>query len=242
MKISQIALYALIASLCLLVSCKDNHQNNQVAQPSRQNEIESLRSSIPKESVLSTDVHFYGDSIFPGHSILMAALINRYNVDTCLPIVQKRKDVREEFEGYKVLGDLNNDNVIDSVFVLEPLNWCESNDGDSYYLTDTTLPRLVSGSECCHPANFFKAPDIDEDGICEVGYFFSSCASRYKSLRFFTLRDGQWKQIATSEFDILTQDPTDVKYESLVQKISRNEFRVKNFYDHETYWDTLYLK
>lgn len=226
----------------MLVSCKNQKGSNQEVKPSRYAEIESLRSSIPKESVLSTDIQFYGDSVFPGHKHLLAALISRYNVDTCLPIVEKRKELREEFEGYKVLGDLNNDKIIDSVFVLQPLNWCEYNDGDSYYLTDTALPRLVSGSECCHPANFFKAPDIDEDGICEVGYFYSSCASRYKSLRFFTLKNGQWKEIATSEFDILTQDPEKVKYEDLVQKIARNQFRIKNFYDHETYWDTVYLK
>lgn len=82
----------------------------------------------------------------------------------------------------------------------------------------------------------------DEDGICEVGFFYSACSSRYKSLRFYRLKDKKWEKIGASEFDILTQEPTEVKFSNLVRKISRNRFIAKNFYDGRKYWDTIIIK
>ena len=70
----------------------------------------------------------------------------------------------------------------------------------------------------CHPENLFVCPDIDEDGINEIGIFYSSCVSRYKSLRIYSLKQNQWTEIGTSTFEVLTQDPTKVKFESLIKK------------------------
>jgi hypothetical protein len=230
----------------LISSCTNRQINNQINKQTEkrsiQEEIVYLKSVIPQDSISSTDPSFYGDSLFPGHKSLLTLLISKYDNDTCFPIIHNKKELREKFEGYKILGDINNDKINDSVFVLPPLNWCGYNDGDSYYFTDTSLPRLNSGSECSHPTNSFKAPDIDEDGVCEVGFFYSSCASRYKSLQLYTLKNHQWKQIAESEFDVLTQDPDKVKFEDLVHKISLNKFRIRNFYDKQTYWDTMYFE
>jgi hypothetical protein len=201
-----------------------------------------IRLTTTKDSVFSNDYSYYGDSMFRGQNDLLTFLIKKYDKDTCVPMVYEKKNLREGFEGFKNLGDINNDNNNDSVFVLQPLNWCEYDDGESYYFTDTTLPRLKSGSSCCHPTNFFKTADIDEDGICEVGFFYSTCVSRYKSLQVYRLKNSQWEQIATADFDVLTQDPEKVKLEDFVRKISKDKFQIKNFIEGKKYWDTISIK
>jgi hypothetical protein len=197
---------------------------------------------ISPDSVYSNDFVFYGDTLFPGHGPLMSFLMQRYIPDTCGVLQYHKQSLRDGFEGYKLIGDVNNDQRVDCVFVLPPLNSCEQEVGQSYYFTDATLPRLLSGSFCCHPSNFFKTADIDEDGICEVGFFYSSCASRYKSLRLFRLHQGEWQQIAIAGFDILTQDPEKVKFEELVRKTGKNSFQIRNYMEGKSYWEMVRLK
>jgi len=225
----------------MLSSCADR-QKLKHQQSILQDSSENLKLTTTKDSVFSNNYSFYGDTVFPGHKNIIKFLLTQYDKDTCVPMTYEKKNLIEGFEGYKELGDINNDRQNDSVFILQPLNWCEYDDGQSYYFTDTTLPRLKSGSYCCHPSNFFKAADIDEDGINEVGFFYSSCASRYKSLQLYRLKNKEWQQIATADFDILTQDPDKVKFEDLVRKISKNKFQIKNFIEGKKYWDTVLLK
>lgn len=224
----------------MLSSCADRQKVKQQSElPAPQVD---LKLTTTKDSFFSNNYSFYGDTVFPGHKSLIKFFIDQYNKDPCVPMTYEKKNLIEGFEGYKELGDINNDGKKDSVFILEPLNWCEYDDGQSYYFTDTTLPRLKSGSYCCHPSNFFKVSDIDEDGISEVGFFYSSCTSRYKSLQVFQLKNKEWQQIATADFDILTQAPDKVKFEDLVRKIAKNKFQIKNFIEGEKYWDTVLLK
>ena len=223
--------------ICFFISCKRTRKDNPT----------TLFKQIPKptttkDSVLSNDYSYYGDSILPEYKNLVAYLIKKYDVDTCAPMIYQKKNLKEIFEGLKNTGDINNDKKSDSVFVLNPLNWCEYDDGQAYYFTDTTLPRLKSGSYCSHPANFFRIQDIDEDGLCEVGFFYSSCVSRYKSIKVFRLKYNLWEEITVATFDILTQDPENVQLESLVKKISKNKFIVKSFIDDREYWDTVSIK
>jgi len=229
----KIALILILVSYSI-TSCNEKQKNKVKSISPR-----LINLTTTNDSILSNDFSYYTDSIFHIQNELIKYLIKKYDNDSCLPLVYGRKNLKEEFEGFKQLGDINNDNKNDSVFVLDPLNWCEYDDGQSYYFTDTSLPRVVSGSYCSRPANFFKAPDIDEDGICEVGFFFSSCVSRYKSLRVYRLKNEQWEQIAIAEFDIMTQDPAKVELETLVQKISKNRFQIKNFFEGKRYWDTV---
>jgi hypothetical protein len=190
--------------------------------------------------VLSNSYSYYSDSIFHGYKALLTAVMKKYAKDTCPPISQPKENFEDWYEGFSSVGDVNHDRKNDSIFVLPPLNYCE--EGDAYYFTDTSLPRLLTTSMCCHPTNVFKMADIDEDGICEVGYYYSSCASRYKSLRFFSLKNNEWVRIGASEFDILTQDPGKVRYKDLIRKIAKNKFVARNFYDGDKYWDTITMK
>jgi hypothetical protein len=235
----------LLATGCTLAACKDNSSKKPTdpAITALAPMAHKAKQSIPEEgSVLANDDRWYGDSLFKGHSILLKQLFAKYIPDSCHPMVYKKQELRDGFEGFHNIGDVNKDGKADSVFVMDPLSTCDYNNEQSYYFTDPSLPRIISESSCSHPTNFFKAPDIDEDGICEVGYLFSSCASRYKSLRIYQLKNNQWHKIAVSEFDFLTQDPTGIVLARLVRKIRRNQFAVRNFYDGKKYWNTVILK
>jgi hypothetical protein len=119
-------------------------------------------------------------------------------------------------------------------------NYCD--DGESYCFFDKTLPRLSTDSYCCQPGNLFVIDDIDEDGIREIGIYYSSCSGRYKSLRIYSLKQNNWKEIGTSDFDILTQDPTQVNFRNLVRKISKKKFKICNFIEGQTKWETITMK
>ncbi len=220
----------------LFSSCNETSEN-KLHIPAKQ--IVQLTTS--KDSVLSNDYSFFGDSLLSGYKELLFYLFKKYDKDSCIPQIYQKRSLREDFEGIKSIGDINNDGKTDSVFILNPLNRCEYDYGQSYYFTDTSLPRIISESYCCHSSNIFVAPDIDEDGIYEVGFYYSSCTGRYKALVLLRLKDKQWEQIATSTFDILTQDPEKIKFKGLVQKISKNQFSIKNFIDSKQYWDTISL-
>lgn len=129
--------------------------------------------------------------------------------------------------------------MADTVFVLLPLSL--DDEGDAYYFFNKQLPRLATESYCCHPSNFFVVDDIDEDGICEVGIYFSVCTSRYKSLHLYTLKNGEWLECGVSEFDILTQDPQKVVFSSLVKKTGKNQFKMCNFMEGNTFWENGYM-
>ena len=224
-----------------LTSCTDKPKDQTPQQETKITKKTPINIIVSHDSLLSNDYIFYGDSIFPKHRNLIKQIVDKYKNDTCALMSYSKKDLTENFSGYKALGDVNGDGKSDSVFVLPPMNWCDSGE-QTFYFTDIALPRLNSGSSCAHADNVFKTVDIDEDGFCEIGFYYSSCASRYKSLLLYKYKNNQWQEIATADFDVLTQDPDKVKLEDLVQKISKNEFRIKNFIDGKKYWDTVLLK
>jgi len=219
----------------LFVSC-----NEKSGEPKTPYDITAY--SISADSVWSNDYQFYADSVLKISQELIQFLIVKYDNDTCFPQKFEKKNLKEAFEGFRNIGDINNDKEEDSVFVLPPLNWCEDDLGKSFYFTDTTIPRIPSGTYSCTPSFFFVIPDIDEDGINEVGFYFTSGTSRYKSIKLYKLVKGQWDSIASRVFDMLTADPKEVKFEDLVVKLSKNKFCIKNFMDGQTYWDTINLK
>ena len=204
--------------------------------------IKSEDLVMKKGVVLSTDVSFLCDSLGYGNRALFEYIIRTYHNDTCSTAAYSKKVLIAEFEGYYNIGDVNGDGIEDSVFVLEPLDGCEHHLGQAYYFSDSTLPRLISESTCCHPTNFFLAPDINEDGINEVGYYYSACSSRYKSLRIFTLRNGKWERIGASDFDMGTEGTEDAVFKDLIEKVSLNTFALKNFAEGEVFWDTILMK
>lgn len=191
-----------------------------------------------------TLIRWLSDRLFKGDTARLGYYVRQRVSDSCdaesweLASISR---MEESFEGIKSLGDINNNGIPDTLFILPSFRWCE--DGDSYCFSDTSLPRLfMDGSRCLHLKNVFVLPDIDEDGVKELGTYYSSCASSYKALLAWRLHAKKWEEIGHSAFHILTQDPDKVEFSSLVKKISRNRFRMKNFYDGKKYWDTISVK
>lgn len=61
-------------------------------------------------------------------------------------------------------------------------------------------------------------------------------------MRIYSLKQNYWEEIATSTFDIQTQDPTEVKFDELVKKTTKNKFEICNFEDGEITWQTVTME
>jgi hypothetical protein len=227
----------LIVIALMAVSCKDN---DAVWTPPIQMKLpEQVVKKDAKplvNEVLSTDVNFYSDSVFKGHKKMLQYYFKKYCRDLpCSPMgmYQDKKDIKEYFEGIKYIGRVKNKK--DSVFVLNPIIYCQIKGeddmmGKAYYFTDTSLPRLQTDSNCCHPENLFPVGDIDEDGVAEVGLYYSSCSSRYKSLRVYTLKNNNWKKVGECVYDLMYHNETD-DYKPYIKKTGKSTFKMLEITD-----------
>ncbi|OUL62153.1 hypothetical protein [Flavobacterium sp. AJR] len=182
----------------------------------------AAKNGTSKDSVLSNDIQFINDSILKGKFKLD---ISKYEAESkikeCLPFRLKKKMFDEYYnEGFNNLGDLNGDKKEDYVFVLHALNYCE--EGDSYYFTDNSIPRILTDSNCCHPSSIINIGDIDEDGKSEIAEYYSSCASRYKAITIYSLKDSEWKEIKSFSFVLNDKYFIDKDFKKLFRKTSKN--------------------
>ena len=194
-------------------------------------QIKIMKDTMPKNCILSNDIQFINDSILKGKFRLDISKYEGqkdYKGNDCYPIIDKKKKVYENYAdfGFKDLGDLNGDGKTDSVFILRPLNWCEENHGKSYYFTDNKIPRIESDSFCCELEFLFNLGDIDEDGGNEIAEYQTSCVSRYKAVRIWTFKDGQWKLVNTFAY-VVDNGKYDIfkDFYKLYKKISKNKFK-----------------
>ncbi|POY37974.1 hypothetical protein C3K47_05470 [Solitalea longa] len=224
----------LVLLTTFLCSCNEgaNNKREDKSDSLKSNELTIKTDSLKIE--LEKNLVFFADTLLHGKRDLIKNYVIRYQPDTCGIIVYPDTLLKSEFEGIKGLVDINGNKIIDSVFVIPPFNYCD--EGESYCFFDKSLPRLFTDSYCCQPDNLFVVDDIDEDGIKEIGIFYSTCVSRYKSLRIYSLKNNSWNEIGTSTFDIQTQDPTTIQFEKLVKKTSKNKFTICEFNDGKTEW------
>jgi hypothetical protein len=185
-------------------------------------QLKSIKKATSKDSVLSNDIEFINDSVLKGKFKLN---ISKYELEAkkkkCYPIRLQRKMFDEFYnEGLNNLGDLNGDKKDDSVFVLHALNYCE--EGDSYYFTDNSIPRITTDSNCCHPSSIINIGDIDEDGKSEIAQYYSSCASRYKAITIYSLKNNVWKEIKSFSFVLNDKYFIDRDFKKLFKKTSKN--------------------
>ncbi len=127
---------------------------------------------------------------------------------------------------FKVLGDINSDGKIDSVFLLPEL--FDGDLGQSFTFTDIRLSKIQTGVQCNHLANLFVIDDIDEDGIKEIGLYYSSCASRFKMLRVYTFESGQWNEAGSVVFDLNYTKPS---MQKRIKKIGKGKFAMREITD-----------
>jgi hypothetical protein len=228
----------ILTLLTLTISCKFNDKKNTTE--SKKMATGQIYKNDSLTFILNSNKQYLKDSLLKDNLGVIDNYFSIYQSDTCGILTHKNSELKEEFEGIKIVKGIKIDKQSDTVFVMPTFNYCD--DGESYCFYDKTLPRLYTDSYCCQPDNFFVCSDIDEDGINEVGIFYSSCASRYKSLRIFSLKNGQWKEIGNSDFDVLTQDPDKVQFDKLVMKISKGTFKICNFMEGQTTWETTLMK
>ena len=226
-------LFIIFIPILLLCSFHADTAKKKAAIPEQRNK-DSLRIAFKR------NIDFFARVLLKGHGAVIRNYVQKYHGDTCGVIAYKNNNLKEGFEGVKTIRSVYSNRKADAVFVVPPFNHCD--EGDSYCFYDQTLPRLYTESNCCHPNNLFILPDIDEDGIKEIGIYYSSCSSRFKALNIYSLKNGKWKEIASSTFDIFIKDPDKVRVNTLVKKISKSKFKICDFADGKTEWKIVTMK
>lgn len=192
----------------------------------KQKTMASTGSASLKDTIrllLHDNINFINDSLWKRDPALLEHFIWKYHPDTCCTIKFETTDLKRNYEGPGHPGDINGDHRPDTFYILRDFHLCS--EGQSYLFTDTTLPRLKTNSFCCHPRNLFSIGDIDEDGIDELGLFFSSCVSRYKSIYAYSLKKGNWKEVGHIAFDAFYMD-AEQSYKSFVRKTGKGKFEM----------------
>jgi hypothetical protein len=210
-----------ILTTFFLASCKDKPQKDStlITTVVPKAKISDTITDINK--VKDTDYAFFSDSVMPGHKAILKYYFNKYWSDTnSYWHFYDKKEIKEEFEGLHYIGIIKNNRIKDSVFVLR----------EGYYFTDITLPSLLTDSYCCHPSNIFLVGDIDEDGVSEIGQYYSSCVSHYKSLNVYSLKNEAWQEIGHCVYDLNYMD-IGKPYSYFVKKVSKNKFEMLEITD-----------
>ncbi|RPE08039.1 hypothetical protein EGT74_13275 [Chitinophaga lutea] len=170
------------------------------------------------------------DSLPSHQSGLVKYYLKRYR-DTALPgNALSIATLKKCFADAQPLGDLNGNGQPDTVFVLPELS-SATDEGYSYYFTDTSLPRLPANTYCCHPSQLFMLDDMDEDGVREVGTYFTSCASRFKTLIVYSLENNDWQEKGRSVFDIFYNHPGSTVFPNYIRKKDKGKFEMLEYTD-----------
>lgn len=213
----------IILTLAILFSCKDSKKNQHKSF------IKIANKKTKKDSLqirFNKNLTFIGETLLNGKTTFIKHTIENYQSDTCGILTYEDYALRNGFEGLKGIDIILKNKEPDTVFVLPPFNYCD--DGYSFYFFDTTLPRLFTDSYCCHPDNLFSIGDVDEDGIAEICIFYSSCASRFKALIVYSLKNNTWKEVGRCTFDIAFMYP---RKETRVRKIKKGQFEMLEIVD-----------
>ncbi|WP_299782938.1 hypothetical protein [uncultured Formosa sp.] len=156
-------------------------------------------------------------------------------------------DDLERYSKIKSLGDINNDGINDSILVIPELFVTKNNsveDGASIIFTDEKIPRIRVDSPCLETSYIFPVSDINNDGITELGKYYSSCSSRFKGLELISLYQKEWNIKGQVTFDIFFEEP---KKEERIEKIELNKFRMREITSENTdktidTWKTFEMK
>lgn len=224
-----------IFSALLLTACRDKAHHHLTADNQSADSLAAKAdSTIPFTRVKATDLGFFSGSVFHGYRGTLQFYFKKYGSDSCKPIVYEKSVVVKDFSGVINLGNIHRATTT-AVFVLNPLNHCsfkneKTPNGQAYYFTDTTLPRLQTDTYCCSPNNLFLVGDINEDGISELGEYRSSCSGRLKTLYVYTLKKKYWKEVGHCLYDLRYAD--DAKpYNSFIKKTGKKKFEMLEITD-----------
>jgi hypothetical protein len=89
---------------------------------------------------------------------------------------------------------------------------------------------------------------VDEDGISELGEYYSSCASRYKAMTIWSLKSGQWKEIKSFSYVLNDEYRLFIDFRKLFKKVAKGKLSYLEITDVDvtgrlvSQWKTLALK
>lgn len=184
----------------------------------------------PKSASLDQDTE---PSIDYRQALLSDSLLHKnvrhYLADTSNIILMKQMfEQIEEFRKFQVYGDINGDKQIDSAFLVPELQHTLRDgyeDGVTVIFSDVKIPPIKVNQMCVQFQNFFAVGDIDEDGWLEIGQYYSSCASRYKSLILLkcTPNHEEWVGVESCTYDTFYDDPP---WQQRIRKLGKNQFEM----------------
>lgn len=244
--------YKLTLCLLIVILCSCNNVNNthvdiektEFQELNYNEQVSLIRKNLSKDSILSFDQEFIFKEILKEKYQVKIA---QYLKQDCYPIQFSKDDEIQNFEGFQNIGDIDNDNKDDFVFILSPLNYCE--EGQSYYFSNPDIERIITDSYCCRPNSIFSIGDMDEDGRNEIAQYYSSCASRYKAINIWTIKENKWKLVETLAFTVNNGKYEVFKdFDKLFKKVSKGIFQFLEISDVRadgqliTEWKTIKLE
>lgn len=143
--------------------------------------------------------------------------------------IQNAKSQTSEFDIEKiVIGDINNDKVIDTAFVKGPKfineedGWGDCKDGNckitvsfSCNFPSVTIANSVSGF-------VENIGDIDNDGISEIIIVPSWFIGCWGQIHFYTMKNGKWKNSGNAKRNICE----DESFMNCIKKLKGNKVQV----------------
>jgi hypothetical protein len=141
-----------------------------------------------------------------------------------------------------VLGDINNDKIIDTAFVKGASYPAENSDSwdctncNTEITFSNGLPTIYCGNAI--GAQVCNIGDIDEDGAAEImiiPWWFVGCWSQ---LHFHTLKNSSWNEFERAKIRICEDEDLSLR----VKKIKKNKFSVTEDIPNEDYSEVKLVK
>jgi len=212
--------FILLASFCHL-SCDERRPPTFVSTKTTvpaKIPVRPIPNHTKKELFLKNT--YWIDSLLKHYSI-DRRIVKNYLTDTCTIKPFSPNELKVSSEGLRQLGYIRKNKKKVNVFVLPSLTICE--EGESYYFSDASLPRLYVDTYCCHPENIFVTDDIDEDGINEIVEYYSPCAGRFAALRVWTLKNNEWEEAGAVTYDL---HYTEIPIQKRIRKTKKGHFQL----------------
>ena len=162
------------------------------------------------------------------NSPLLHPLVKRHIQDSnLLVLLEYLTDNLDTFKKVKIVGDVNGDSRIDSVQLMPELMYSHDygyEDGIAFVFSDPVIPRIKINTLCANLECLFSIGDIDEDGWVEFGLYYSSCASRYKTLILLRCdKKSTWKEVEYCAYDTYFPEP---HFSTRIRKIKKNQYEM----------------
>lgn len=107
----------------------------------------------------------------------------------------------------KQIGDVNGDGINETVEVASVFNQ-ENAETDYYYHFNDQKISMLPTTGCASIETIYDIEDIDQDGADEIAVYSSSCVSRYKSIRVYTLKNNRWIEEGRAIIDANRLEPS----------------------------------